>query len=66
MANSCWCQLFYTAQTALAYSIGNAAHGLANNGMTDAQRIALSPDNPEFGFRYVSASKGDREDQEID
>ncbi|KAE8370866.1 hypothetical protein BDV27DRAFT_165021 [Aspergillus caelatus] len=43
--------LFYTAQTALAYSVGNVAHGLANNGMTDAQRAALSVDDPEFRFR---------------
>lgn len=49
-------QLFYTAQSALAYSVGNASHGLANNGMTDAQRAALSPDDLEYQFRYVSSS----------
>ncbi|KAE8332549.1 hypothetical protein BDV39DRAFT_216650 [Aspergillus sergii] len=43
--------LFYTAQTALAYSVGNVAHGLANNGMTDAQRAGLSLDDPEYRFR---------------
>ncbi|KAB8259282.1 hypothetical protein BDV32DRAFT_139004 [Aspergillus pseudonomiae] len=43
--------IFYTAQTALAYSVGNVAHGLANNGMTDAQRAALSIDDPEYRFR---------------
>ncbi|RFU29567.1 hypothetical protein B7463_g6786, partial [Scytalidium lignicola] len=47
--------IFYTAQTALAYNIGNAAHGLANNGMTHAQRVALSTDDPEFGFRVVGS-----------
>ncbi|GAQ35537.1 hypothetical protein ASPNIDRAFT_194165 [Aspergillus niger] len=36
--------VFYTAQVALAYSVGNAAHGLANNSMTEAQRAALAPD----------------------
>ncbi|BAE66420.1 unnamed protein product [Aspergillus oryzae RIB40] len=43
--------LFYTAQTALAYSVGNVAHGLANNGMTDAQRAGLSLDDPEYRYR---------------
>ncbi|KAL5360110.1 hypothetical protein BJX96DRAFT_174980 [Aspergillus floccosus] len=47
--------LFYTAQTALAYSVGNAAHGLANNGLTDTQRAALSPDNPEYQLRVVGS-----------
>ncbi|KAA8641457.1 uncharacterized protein ATNIH1004_001922 [Aspergillus tanneri] len=47
--------LFYTAQTALAYSVGNAAHGLANNSMTDAQRAALSPDDAEYRFRVIGS-----------
>ncbi|KAB8074039.1 hypothetical protein BDV29DRAFT_127641 [Aspergillus leporis] len=47
--------LFYTAQTALAYSVGNVAHGLANNGMTDAQRAALSLDDPEYQFRVIGS-----------
>jgi hypothetical protein len=46
-------QVFYTAQTALAYSVGHVAHGLANNGLTDAQRAALSPDDPEYRAAYV-------------
>lgn len=46
-------KLFYTAQTALAYSVGNVAHGLANNGMTDAQRAGLSLDDPEYRYRCV-------------
>lgn len=46
-------QAFYSAQAALAYSIGNIAHGLANNGMTDAERAALSPSDPEYQARYV-------------
>ncbi|OGM47934.1 hypothetical protein ABOM_002713 [Aspergillus bombycis] len=47
--------LFYTAQTALAYSVGNVAHGLANNGMTDAQRAGLSIDDPEYRFRVIGS-----------
>ncbi|KAB8075252.1 hypothetical protein BDV29DRAFT_172331 [Aspergillus leporis] len=46
---------FYTAQTALAYSIGNVANGLANNGMTDAQRAALSVDDPEYRARVIGS-----------
>ncbi|XWW95950.1 hypothetical protein V2A60_003919 [Cordyceps javanica] len=40
--------LFYTAQSTLGYNIGHAADGLANNGMTDAQRAALDPDSDEY------------------
>lgn len=47
-------QILYTAQAALAYSVGDVSGGLANNGMTDAQRVALSPDNPAYRERYVS------------
>ncbi|EWG49071.1 hypothetical protein FVEG_08689 [Fusarium verticillioides 7600] len=44
---------FYTIQTTLAYNVGILAHGLANNGITDAQRAALSPGDPEYDFRLV-------------
>ncbi|KAL2864979.1 uncharacterized protein BJX67DRAFT_383200 [Aspergillus lucknowensis] len=47
--------LFYSVQTGLAYSIGAAAKGLANNGMTDDQRAALSVTNPEYGFRVLGS-----------
>ncbi|PLB48751.1 hypothetical protein P170DRAFT_455637 [Aspergillus steynii IBT 23096] len=47
--------LFYTAQTALAYSVGKSANGLANSGMTDAQRAALSVDDPEYRFRVIGS-----------
>ncbi|PWY89911.1 hypothetical protein BO70DRAFT_368545 [Aspergillus heteromorphus CBS 117.55] len=40
--------IFYTAQIALAYSVGKAADGLANNSMTEAQRIALAPNSAEY------------------
>lgn len=43
--------LFYIAETCLAYSVGNKANGLANNNMTDEQRAALSPDDPEYHLR---------------
>lgn len=46
-------QIFYTAQTALAYTVGDVANGLANNSMTTAQRIALSPDSLEYHHRYT-------------
>ena len=49
-------QLIYTAQTTLGYHVGIVAHGLANNGMTDAQRSALSHDDPEYVRRYANAS----------
>ena len=48
-------QLFYTAQTALAYEVDDAAVGLANNSMTDAQRAALSPTDLEYQQRYVTS-----------
>lgn len=44
-------QLFYTVQSTLAYSVGNIAHGLANNGMTDEERAALSTSDPEYQLR---------------
>ncbi|KAG8416250.1 hypothetical protein J3458_006846 [Metarhizium acridum] len=46
---------FYTAQAALGYSIGNIAHGLANNGMSDAERVALSPSDPEYQSRVIGS-----------
>jgi hypothetical protein len=46
-------QAFYSAQAALGYSIGNVAHGLANNGMSDAERAALLPSDPEYDLRCV-------------
>ncbi|KAB8265817.1 hypothetical protein BDV32DRAFT_115916 [Aspergillus pseudonomiae] len=47
--------LFYTAQTALAYSVSSVAHGLANSGMTDAQRASLSVDDSEYYQRVVGS-----------
>ncbi|BCS05647.1 hypothetical protein ALUC_10028S [Aspergillus luchuensis] len=47
--------VFYTAQVALAYSVGNAAHGLANNSMTEAQRAALAPDSTEYRERIIGS-----------
>lgn len=44
-------QIFYSAQTAFAYSVSNVAHGLANNSMTAAQRTSLSPSDPEYEAR---------------
>ncbi|KAI1082567.1 hypothetical protein F5B20DRAFT_578236 [Whalleya microplaca] len=46
---------FYAIETSLAYSVGAVGHGLANNGMTDEQRVALSPDNPEYRIRVIGS-----------
>jgi hypothetical protein len=48
-------QLLYTTQTTMGYEVGNLAHGMANNGMTDAQRAALSPSNPEYDMRVIGS-----------
>ncbi|CAH0054412.1 unnamed protein product [Clonostachys solani] len=47
--------LFYTVQSSLGYSIGHAANGLANNSMTDAERMALSSSDPEFQLRVLGS-----------
>ncbi|RYP40738.1 hypothetical protein DL767_001493 [Monosporascus sp. MG133] len=47
--------LLYSTQSTLGYQIGNLAHGLANNGMTDAQRAALSPSDPEYDMRVIGS-----------
>lgn len=44
-------QITYSAETGLAYSVGNIAHGLANNSMTDAERKALDPNSEEYALR---------------
>ncbi|KAH9844656.1 hypothetical protein Tdes44962_MAKER07192 [Teratosphaeria destructans] len=46
----------YAAETATAYVVGAWYHGLANNGMTDAEREALIPSSPEYDMR-VHGSK---------
>ncbi|KAH6093921.1 hypothetical protein HBI65_135460 [Parastagonospora nodorum] len=43
--------LIYSAQCTLGHSYGTAAHGLANNRMSDVQRGVLSRDDPEYAFR---------------
>ncbi|OAA50728.1 hypothetical protein ISF_09346 [Cordyceps fumosorosea ARSEF 2679] len=47
--------LFYTAQTTLGYNVGHAAHGLANNGMTETQRASLDPNSDEYMRRVVGS-----------
>ncbi|KAK2011818.1 hypothetical protein LZ32DRAFT_606075 [Colletotrichum eremochloae] len=47
--------LFYTVQSALAHSVGSVAHGLANNGISDQERSALSPDDPEYALRVIGS-----------
>ncbi|KAK1749791.1 hypothetical protein QBC47DRAFT_129792 [Echria macrotheca] len=46
----------YSAETALAYSVGAYWRGLANNGMTDEQRALLDPSSEEYRLR-VNGSK---------
>ncbi|CAK7225147.1 hypothetical protein SCUCBS95973_005762 [Sporothrix curviconia] len=46
----------YAAETTLAYTVGAYWQGLANNGMTDAERAALSPTSAEYRLR-VNGSK---------
>ncbi|KAK6541895.1 hypothetical protein TWF694_007672 [Orbilia ellipsospora] len=43
----------YSMETTAAYCVGYLAHGLANNGMTDEERQALTPDNPEWNLRIT-------------
>ncbi|KAJ5834591.1 hypothetical protein N7447_000617 [Penicillium robsamsonii] len=47
--------VLYTAQASLAHSVGNVSNGLANNGMTTAQREALLPDNPTYRARVIGS-----------
>ncbi|KAM0233907.1 hypothetical protein ACHAPO_006778 [Fusarium lateritium] len=47
--------IFYTIQTTLAYNIGTLAHGLANNGISDAERAAISPGDPEYDLRVIGS-----------
>ncbi|KAH7144428.1 hypothetical protein B0J13DRAFT_44449 [Dactylonectria estremocensis] len=46
----------YSAETALAYSVGAYWHGLANNAMTAAERELLDPTSQEYVLR-VNGSK---------
>ena len=48
-------QILYSAETALAYSVGAYWRGLANNGMTDEERLLLDPSSQEFMLRYVDS-----------
>lgn len=48
-------KVLYSTQSTLGYQIGNLAQGMANNGMTDAQRAALSPSDPEYTMRVVGS-----------
>ncbi|KAI6785006.1 uncharacterized protein J7T54_008100 [Emericellopsis cladophorae] len=47
--------IFYTCQSALGWSIGNSANGLANNNMTPAQRASLSPHSQEYQMRVLGS-----------
>ncbi|KAJ5625919.1 hypothetical protein N7510_002228 [Penicillium lagena] len=47
--------LIWVGVTALAYSVGNVAQGLANNSMTTAQRATLSSSSPEYHARVIGS-----------
>jgi hypothetical protein len=44
-------KLLYSIETAAAYIVGARFHGLANNGMTDAERASLDPQSAEYAMR---------------
>ncbi|OBT70376.1 hypothetical protein VE03_00113 [Pseudogymnoascus sp. 23342-1-I1] len=47
--------LLYTTQSTLAFFAVNHGQGLANNGMTDAQRAALSVESEEYDLRVFGS-----------
>ncbi|KAF1961445.1 hypothetical protein CC80DRAFT_237658 [Byssothecium circinans] len=47
----CVAAVIYSLETATAYAVGAWWRGLANNGMTDAQRKALDPNSEEYRLR---------------
>ncbi|TVY18258.1 hypothetical protein LARI1_G002966 [Lachnellula arida] len=47
--------LLYTTQSTLAYFAVNYGHSYANNGMTPAERAALSPDSMEYQLRIFGS-----------
>ncbi|KAI1772038.1 hypothetical protein F4818DRAFT_427419 [Hypoxylon cercidicola] len=47
--------MFYAAETSLAYSVGAVAKGLANNGMSDEQRLSLDPSSTEYQTRITGS-----------
>lgn len=56
MARLTICQALYSAETTVAYYVGNPWKGLANSGMTPEQRAALDPKSEEYRLR-VGGSK---------
>ncbi|ROV98709.1 hypothetical protein VMCG_06746 [Cytospora schulzeri] len=48
--------IFQGVETVMAWLVTHHVQGLANNGLTDAQRISLSPTSPEYSLR-VTGSK---------
>lgn len=47
--------ILYSGETALAYSVGNFAQGLANNSMSDYSRANLPVDHPEYQMRVLGS-----------
>lgn len=48
----------YAAETGLAYSVGNAAKGLANNGMTTQERGWSIPRQPRIRSEVKKMENG--------
>ncbi|KAF3492372.1 uncharacterized protein GIQ15_01889 [Arthroderma uncinatum] len=47
--------VLYAVQSTLGYSVGNLAHGLANNIMSDKERALLEVGSPEYEFRVIGS-----------
>ncbi|KAI2465469.1 hypothetical protein F4781DRAFT_409401 [Annulohypoxylon bovei var. microspora] len=47
--------IFYAAETAASYSVGAVAHGLANNGLSDDERLSMPPESTEYHLRVVGS-----------
>lgn len=43
--------IFYALESGAAYASGAVAQGLANNGIPEAYRASLTPDDPEYQMR---------------
>ncbi|KAK2611425.1 hypothetical protein N8I77_004764 [Diaporthe amygdali] len=48
--------IFHGVETGMAWLVTHQVHGLANNGLTEAQRLSLSQTSPEYSLR-VTGSK---------
>lgn len=47
--------IFHGIETAMSYLVVHEVQGLANNGLTDAQRASLSTESPEYSLRVLGS-----------